>query len=61
VKMTTTTTTMMMMMMISNRTALVWNVKSEVILVITGPSETIRESFRKYPSNILGKHDIKEL
>jgi hypothetical protein len=36
-----------------------WNVKAEVMPVETGATGTISESFRKYPSNIPGKH-IKE-
>jgi len=39
----------------------IWNVKAEVIPIITWVSETMSESFRKYPSNIPGKHDIKQL
>jgi hypothetical protein len=38
-----------------------WYVETEVIPVITGETLTISKSFRKYLSNILGKHDIKEL
>jgi hypothetical protein len=37
------------------------NVKTNVIPVITGASEIISKSFRKYLSNITGKHEIKEL
>jgi len=33
------------------------NVTTKVIPVITGASRTISESFRKYRSNIQGKHD----
>jgi hypothetical protein len=32
-----------------------------VVPIITGGSENISKSFRKYPSNIAGTHDIKEL
>ena len=32
-----------------------------VILVITGTTGTLSESFRKYLSNIPGKHEVKEL
>jgi hypothetical protein len=35
-----------------------WNVTTKVIPVITGANGTISKSFRKYPSNIPGKHDI---
>jgi hypothetical protein len=38
-----------------------WNVKTKVTPVITGATGTISKSFRKYLSNIPGKHDIKEL
>jgi hypothetical protein len=35
--------------------------KTKAIPVITGATGTISESFRKYLSNIPGKHEIKEL
>jgi len=38
-----------------------WNVKIKVIPVITGATGTISKSFRKYVSNIAGKHKVKEL
>jgi len=38
-----------------------WNVKTKVIPVIIGATRTISKSFRKYVSNIPGKHEIKEL
>jgi len=38
-----------------------WNVKTKVIPVIIGATGTISKSFRKYVSNIPGKHEIKEL
>ena len=38
-----------------------WNVKTKVIPVITGATGTISKSFRKYFSNILRKHEVKEL
>jgi hypothetical protein len=38
-----------------------WNVKTKVIPIIIGEAGTTSESFRKYLSNIPGKHDIKEL
>ena len=38
-----------------------WNVKTKVIPVIIGANGTISESFRKYVSNIPGKHEVKEL
>ena len=38
-----------------------WNVKTEVIPVIIGATGTISKSFRKYLSNIPGKHEVKEL
>jgi len=37
-----------------------WNVKTKVIPVITGATGTISKSFRKYVSNIPGKHAVKE-
>jgi len=37
-----------------------WNVKTEVIAVIIGATGTISKSFRKYVSNIPGKHEVKE-
>ena len=39
----------------------VWNVKNKMILVILGATGTISKSFRKYVSNIPGKHEVKEL
>ena len=38
-----------------------WNVKTKVIPVIIGATGTISKSFRKYVSNIIGKHEVKEL
>jgi len=38
-----------------------WNIKTKVIPVIIGATETISNSFRKYLNNIAGKHNIKEL
>jgi hypothetical protein len=38
-----------------------WRVKIKVIPVIIGATGTISKSFRKYLSNIPGKHEIKEL
>jgi len=38
-----------------------WNVKTKVIPVIIGATGTISKSFRKYVSNIAGKHEVKEL
>jgi len=35
-----------------------WNVKTKVII---GANGTISKSFRKYVSNIPGKHEVKEL
>jgi len=37
-----------------------WNVKENVITLITGATETISKSLRQYLSNIPGKHKIKE-
>jgi hypothetical protein len=38
-----------------------WNVKTKVMPVIIGATGTISKSFRKYVSNIPGKHEVKEL
>ena len=38
-----------------------WNVKTKVIPVKIGATGTISKSFRKYVSNITGKHEVKEL
>ena len=38
-----------------------WNVKTKVIPVIIWTTGTISKSFRKYVSNIPGKHEVKEL
>jgi len=38
-----------------------WNVKTKVIPVLIGATGTISKSFRKYVSNITGKHEVKEL
>ena len=38
-----------------------WNVKTKVIPVIIGATGTTSKSFRKYASNLPGKHEVKEL
>jgi hypothetical protein len=38
-----------------------WNVKTNMIPVIIGATGTILKSFRKYGSNVPGKHEVKEL
>jgi len=38
-----------------------WNVETKVIPVIIGATGTISKPFRKYVSNIPGKHEVKEL
>jgi len=38
-----------------------WNVKTKVIPIIIGATGTISKTFRKYASNIPGKHEVKEL
>jgi hypothetical protein len=38
-----------------------WNVKARVIPAVIGATGTISNSFRKYVSNILGNHDVREL
>jgi len=37
-----------------------WNIKTKVIAVIIEATGTISKSFRKYVSNIPGKHEVKE-
>ena len=51
----------MMMMMMKIEIYQVWNVKEKVIPVITEATGTISESLIQYLSNVLGKHEIKEL
>jgi len=36
-----------------------WNVKTKVIPVIIGATGTVSKSFRKYVSNVPGKHEVK--
>jgi hypothetical protein len=38
-----------------------WNVKAELITIITGATGTVSESLGQYLRNIPGKHEIKEL
>jgi hypothetical protein len=38
-----------------------WNLKTNVIPLITETTESISKSFRKYLSNIPGKQEIKDL
>jgi hypothetical protein len=38
-----------------------WNLKTKVIPVIIGATGTVSKSFRKYLSDIPGKHEVKEL
>jgi len=38
-----------------------WKVRAELIPVVIGATGTISKSLRLYLSNILGKHEIKEL
>jgi uncharacterized protein YutE (UPF0331/DUF86 family) len=38
-----------------------WNAKTKAIPVIIGAIGIISKSFRKYVSNILGNHEVKEL
>jgi len=38
-----------------------WNVKTKAIPEIKGATGTISKLFRKYMSNIPGKHEVKEL
>ena len=39
----------------------IWNVKTKVIPLIIGATGTISKPFRKYVSNIPGKHEVKKL
>jgi hypothetical protein len=38
-----------------------WNVKTEAIPVIMGATGAVSKSFKKYVSNIPGKHEVMEL
>ena len=38
-----------------------WNVKTKVIPIIIGATGTISKLFRRYVSNLPGKHEVKEL
>ena len=38
-----------------------WNVKTKVIPVIIGATGPVSKSFRKYVSNVPGKHEVEEL
>jgi len=38
-----------------------WNVRTKVIPVIIGATATLSKTFRKYVSNIIGNHEVKEL
>ena len=38
-----------------------WNANTKLIPVIIGATGTMSKSFRKYVSNIQGKHEVKEL
>jgi hypothetical protein len=38
-----------------------WNAKTNVISIIMGATGTISKPFRKYVSNLPGKHEVKEL
>jgi len=37
-----------------------WNVKEKMVPVIIRPTGTISKTFRKYVSNIPGKHEVRE-
>ena len=45
----------------NNNNNVMWNVKTKVIPVIIWAAGTISKPFRKYVSNIPGKHEVKEL
>jgi hypothetical protein len=38
-----------------------WNMEAKVIQVKIGATGTVSRSLRQYPSNITGRHEIKEL
>jgi hypothetical protein len=38
-----------------------WNLKTKVLPLITGANGTKSKSLRKYPSDVSGKHDIREV
>jgi len=38
-----------------------WNVNTKLLPVIIGATGTVSKSFRKYVSNIPGKHGVKKL
>jgi hypothetical protein len=38
-----------------------WNIKTNVIPVIIGETGIISKPFRKYLTNIIGKHEINEI
>ena len=38
-----------------------WNVNTKVIPAVIGATGTISKTFRKYVSNIPGRHEVKEL
>jgi hypothetical protein len=40
---------------------LMWNVKTKVVPVIIGATETISKTVRKFVCNISGNHEVKEL
>ena len=46
---------------LTTETQRMWNVKTKAIPVIMGATGTVSKSFRKYVSNIPGKHEVKEL
>jgi len=39
----------------------IWNAKTKAITLITGATGTVSESFREFPINITGRHEIKKL
>jgi hypothetical protein len=40
---------------------IMWTVKTRVIPVIIGATETISKSFRRYVNSIPGNHEVREL
>ena len=52
---------MMMMMMMMMIIIIIIIIITKVIPVIIGATGTISKSFRKYVSNIPGKHEVEEL
>ena len=57
----TTTTTTIIIIIIIIEIQCMWNVKTKMIPVMIRATGTISKTFRKYVSNIPGKHEVKKL